>query len=75
MNDLQQRTLPLRHKEIYGINVHPTVKFALDFGMNLISEKIRKRVQLSGAVEDARIDSALLPEEYGGTMPMREMIG
>lgn len=65
----------MRHKEIYGVNVHPTVKFALDFGMGLISEKIKKRVKLYSAVEDVEIDKSLLPKEYGGTMPMKEMIG
>lgn len=69
-----ERTVPLRHKEIYGINVHPTIKFALDFGMGLISEKIRKRVRLYTAVEEVEIDKKLLPLEYGGVMPMREMI-
>ncbi|CAH0703717.1 unnamed protein product [Spodoptera exigua] len=69
-----ERTLPMRHKEIYGVNVHPTVKFALDFGMGLISEKIKKRVKLYSAVEDVEIDKSLLPKEYGGTMPMKEMI-
>ncbi|CAF4747874.1 unnamed protein product [Pieris macdunnoughi] len=69
-----EKTIPMRHKEIYGVNVHPTVKFALDFGMALISEKIRKRVKLYTAVEDVEIDKSLLPSEYGGTMPMKEMI-
>ncbi|KAJ8737481.1 hypothetical protein PYW08_000076 [Mythimna loreyi] len=70
-----ERTLPMRHKEIYGVNVHPTIKFALDFGMGLISEKIKTRVKLYSAVEDVEIDKSLLPKEYGGTMPMKEMIG
>ncbi|CAH2036011.1 unnamed protein product, partial [Iphiclides podalirius] len=69
-----ERTIPMRHKEIYGVNVHPTIKFALDFGMALISEKIRKRVKLYTAVEDVEIDKSLLPREYGGVMPMKEMI-
>ncbi|CAK1588061.1 unnamed protein product [Parnassius mnemosyne] len=69
-----ERTIPLRHKEIYGVNVHPTIKFALDFGMALISEKIRKRVRLYTAVEEIELDKSLLPQEYGGTMPMKEMI-
>jgi len=30
----------MRHKEIYGINVPTSLKFALDFGLSLISEKI-----------------------------------
>ncbi|XP_004933182.1 alpha-tocopherol transfer protein-like isoform X2 [Bombyx mandarina] len=69
-----ERTVPVRHKEIYGINVHPTIKFALDFGMALISEKIRKRVRLYTSINDVEIDQSLLPKEYGGVMPMKEMI-
>ncbi|KAM3968841.1 LOW QUALITY PROTEIN: alpha-tocopherol transfer protein-like [Aphomia sociella] len=69
-----ERTIPMRHKEIYGVNVHPTIKFALDFGMALISDKIRKRVKLYSAPEDVEIDKTLLPKEYGGVMPMKEMI-
>ncbi|XP_026317843.1 alpha-tocopherol transfer protein-like [Hyposmocoma kahamanoa] len=69
-----ERTIPMRHKEIYGVNVHPTIKFALDFGMALISEKIRKRVRLYTSPTEVEIDKSLLPQEYGGVMPMREMI-
>ncbi|XP_013184856.1 alpha-tocopherol transfer protein-like [Amyelois transitella] len=69
-----ERTIPMRHKEIYGVNVHPTIKFALDFGMALISDKIRKRVRLYSAAEDVEIEKRLLPKEYGGVMPMKEMI-
>ncbi|XP_072931320.1 alpha-tocopherol transfer protein-like [Epargyreus clarus] len=69
-----ERTIPMRHKEIYGVNVHPTIKFALDFGMALISEKIRKRVKLYTDINDVELDKKLLPQEYGGEMPMKEMI-
>lgn len=68
----------MRHKEINGVNVHPSIKFALDFGMSLISEKIRKRVNIYTSLEDAlnkKMDASKLPKEYGGTMPMKEMIG
>lgn len=43
---LFQRTLPMRHKEVHVINVPPSLKFALDFGMSLISDKIKKRVKV-----------------------------
>lgn len=69
-----ERTLPMRHKQIYAINVHPTIKFALDFGLALISDKIKKRVKLYSAMEEVEIDKRLLPKEYGGNMPMRNMI-
>ncbi|XP_048004607.1 retinaldehyde-binding protein 1-like [Leguminivora glycinivorella] len=69
-----ERTIPMRHKEIYGVNVQSTIKFALDFGMGLISEKIRKRVKLYTSPEEVEIDKKLLPQEYGGEMPMKQMI-
>lgn len=68
----------MRHKEVHAINIHPSVKFALDFGLTLISDKIRKRVKIYTSLEDAvnqKMDTTLLPKEYGGTMPMKEMIG
>lgn len=68
----------MRHKEVHGVNVHPSVKFALDFGMSLISEKIRKRIKIYTSLQDGldrKMDTSMLPKEYGGTMPMKEMIG
>ncbi|KAJ8682093.1 hypothetical protein QAD02_017885 [Eretmocerus hayati] len=72
-----EKTLPMRHKEVHAINVNPSLKFALDFGMSLISEKIRSRVRIYTSIEDAKnnkMDVSMLPKEYGGTMPMKEMI-
>lgn len=37
----------MRHKEIYGVNVPPSLKFALDFGLSLISEKIKSRIKVT----------------------------
>lgn len=68
----------MRHKEVHAINAHPSLKFALDFGMSLISEKIKSRVKIYTSLEDAKnnkMDTSMLPKEYGGTMPMKEMIG
>lgn len=69
----------MRHKEVHGINVHPSMKFALDFGMSLISDKIKKRVTLYSNLEEViasgNLEVNILPKEYGGTMPMAEMIG
>lgn len=68
----------MRHKEVHAINAHPSLKFALDFGMSLISEKIKKRIKIYTSLDDAlknKMDPSMLPKEYGGTMPMKEMIG
>ncbi|CAG9826419.1 unnamed protein product [Diabrotica balteata] len=73
-----EKTLPMRHKEVHGMHVLPTMKFAVDFGMSLISEKIRSRVRLYSNIQDmissGHIEVDILPKEYGGTMPMAEMI-
>lgn len=73
-----EKTLPMRHKEIHGMNVHPSMKFALDFGMSLISEKIRHRVRLykdiDEVIQNKNVEVDILPKEYGGTIPMAEMI-
>lgn len=69
----------MRHKEVHVINAHPSLKFALDFGLSLISEKIKKRVKiytnLDEAISAGEMQLDILPKEYGGIMPMAEMIG
>lgn len=69
----------MRHKEVHCINAHASMKFAIDFGMSLISEKIRKRVSLYTSIEDCLqsgyLEKDVLPKEYGGIIPMAEMIG
>ena len=67
----------MRHKEIHAINVPTPLKFAFDFATTLVSEKIRKRVKVYTNVDDAiknGVEQDILPKEYGGTMPMSEMI-
>lgn len=66
----------MRHKEIIGLNVHGSVKFAVDFALSIVSEKMRNRIKFYSQAELAKhVDISLLPKEYGGTMPMAEMIG
>jgi hypothetical protein len=36
----------MRHKEGHGINAHPSLKFAIDFGFSLIPEKFKKRIKV-----------------------------
>lgn len=71
-----ERTLPIRHKEIVALNVHGSIKFAVDFALSMVSEKMRKRIKFYTAAElGDQVDVALLPKEYGGVQPMAEMIG
>lgn len=66
----------MRHKEINAVRMHPSVKFAADFALGMVSEKMRHRIKFFTTLDSAKsIDKSLLPAEYGGTLPMAEMIG
>lgn len=65
----------MRHKEFHGTMINPAMKYVLDFGMSLMSDKLRSRVRFHTKLDDEGcVDKNLLPSEYGGKMPMREMI-
>ncbi|KAF5272788.1 hypothetical protein FQA39_LY07815 [Lamprigera yunnana] len=73
-----EKTVPGRHLEIHGFNMHPSMKFVADFALSLVSEKIRSRVRIHTDLEQfvttCNIDVSILPKEFGGVMPMIEMI-
>lgn len=65
----------MRHKAIHGTLVHPSVKFAIDWMTNMMSEKIKSRVKIHTKIDDIdTIDQKILPKEYGGEVPMKKMI-
>lgn len=66
----------MRHKAIIGFKMHASVKFAADFGLGLVTEKLRNRIKIFTTLDSVDcIDRSILPKEYGGTMPMAKMIG
>jgi len=52
------------------------MKFFLDFLLSQLGDKLRKRVFLHKTVADLTnsVDKNILPAEYGGMIPMRDMI-
>jgi hypothetical protein len=53
----------------------PAMKFVVDFVISLVSEKMSKRVQIQKSMDRfEKLDQSLLPAEYGGKIPMKEMI-
>lgn len=66
----------MRHKEVHGLKVHPSIKFAVDFALSHMSLKMKNRIFLHKNVSDVVnvVDKKLLPLEYGGTMPISEMV-
>lgn len=66
----------MRHKEINAIRMHASVKFAADFALGMVTEKLRSRIKFYVSLESAKtIDRSILPLEYGGSIPMAQMIG
>lgn len=65
----------MRHKAIHGTLVHPSIKFACDWMLNILSEKLKNRVKIHTNINDIdTIDIKILPKEYGGIIPMKDMI-
>ncbi|KAK3878038.1 hypothetical protein Pcinc_017298 [Petrolisthes cinctipes] len=71
-----EKTIPMRHKEIHIVNLPTALMAVFEFAKTLLSDKIKSRFQMHS--EDAKLRKAvparLLPREYGGTVPMEEMI-
>lgn len=61
---------------LHFINVPSTVKWALDMGRRMVSNKINDRLTLysSWSEYNKKCDTSCLPKELGGTIPMAEMI-
>lgn len=65
----------MRHKAIHGTLVHPSIKYACDWMLNILSEKLKNRVKIHTNINDIdTIDMKILPKEYGGIIPMKDMI-
>ncbi|XP_067012182.2 retinaldehyde-binding protein 1 [Anabrus simplex] len=71
-----EQSVPMRHKEIHFLNVPTPLRYVYDFACSRISEKMKNRFVLHNSLDQLhnRIDTCVLPKEYGGTMPMTEMI-
>lgn len=76
MSKCIQVSSPMRHKETHFINIPSFANKLIEFALSLTSEKLKKRMFLDKNVEElkSRVNPALLPKEYGGSIPMDEMI-
>ncbi|XP_074101379.1 clavesin-1-like [Cotesia typhae] len=71
-----QNSTPMRHREMCFIGV-PSFAFKLfEFALSLLSEKLRRRVSIFKHIDNFKktIDPKILPKEYGGTVPLADMI-
>ncbi|GJQ77894.1 hypothetical protein Trydic_g16146 [Trypoxylus dichotomus] len=71
-----EHSYPVRHKAAYIMNLPSTIKYVLDFAKTRLSQKLRDRILLfeSQAEVHKYVNPKVLPKEYGGDMPIPDMI-
>lgn len=69
-----QKLQSMRHIEINGLKVHPSVKFAVGYASAKMSENLKNQVFLHRKLEDVVWSKSLFPAEYRGVNPMNDMI-
>ncbi|KAL1117148.1 hypothetical protein AAG570_004475 [Ranatra chinensis] len=71
-----EHSLPMRHKEVHLLYVPAPLKYVYDFVRGRLSQKIRDRFTFYATLEEmhTKVDPKTLPKEYGGVIPMADMI-
>ncbi|EDW78783.2 uncharacterized protein Dwil_GK12625 [Drosophila willistoni] len=71
-----QNSTPMRHKETHFVNIPHYANRIIELGVSMLSDKLKKRIIVHKNVDilKSKIDAEILPKEYGGTMPMADMI-
>jgi len=71
-----EKGMPMRHQAMQFMRLPLIVSAVFNFAKTLMSSKLQKRIVVYKSDEDFKklFDASLLPEEYGGKIPMAEMI-
>lgn len=71
-----QNSTPMRHKETHFINIPHYANRIIELAVSMISEKLKKRVIIHKNIDalKTKINPAILPKEYGGTVPIADMV-
>jgi len=71
-----EKTLPAQHKDVNFLNLSFIFYAVFEFVKSLLSFKMRSRLKVHSKIESLHeiIDKKILPEEYGGSIPMSKMI-
>lgn len=68
---------PLRHKAIHLYNVSPMLKYVIDGAKTIITSKMKERVLVYTTTDEMKkqiVSPEVLPKEYGGKIPISEML-
>ncbi|XP_055377013.1 clavesin-1 [Condylostylus longicornis] len=71
-----QNSTPMRHKETHFIGIPHYGAKIIEVAVSMLTDKLKKRIILHRNVDElkTKIDPSLLPLEYGGTVPIADMI-
>ncbi|GFG38460.1 hypothetical protein Cfor_02362 [Coptotermes formosanus] len=71
-----QNSTPMRHKATHFFNVPHYANKVFEFFISLLNEKLKDRIMLHTSIDDLReaVDPKILPKEYGGEVPLGDMI-
>lgn len=71
-----QNSTPMRHKETHFINIPSYATKIIEFAVSLLNDKLKGRVLVHKNLDELKraVDPKILPKEYGGEIPMAEMI-
>uniref|UniRef100_A0A0A9WJV2 Clavesin-2 n=1 Tax=Lygus hesperus TaxID=30085 RepID=A0A0A9WJV2_LYGHE len=69
-------SVPMRHKEIHVVNLPTPYKYVYDFCSGRFSPKIRERAHIHTSLASlhSKVDPSVLPKEWGGVIPIADMI-
>lgn len=70
-----EKIVAMRHKGFHSLNLNPSIKWITDLFLSHMTEKLQNRFHLYSSIEDLKlVDRKILPLEYGGTVPVKEMV-
>lgn len=61
---------------MHGNNIPAAFKMIANYALSLVSDKLRSRINIYSKMEEmTSVEKDILPKEYGGIVPMADMIG
>jgi len=72
-----ERNMPMRHKKLNFVGLPTICSIVFECAKSLMTPKLRSRITMHKDMSSLHdvMDRKILPKEYGGVMPMAEMIG
>lgn len=71
-----QNSTPMRHKFNHFLNISSNAVKLIEFAVSLLTEKLKSRIIIHKSMDELQkqMDPRILPKEYGGKIPLSDMI-